>query len=89
MSKKQLQFHSLTEADDSEIWEFAKAQGFCVVTQDADYAERSHLYGAPPKVVWLRCGNAPTSQVETILRVGAKAVQELISNSTLDCLELY
>ena len=56
-----VQFHALTEADDSEIWEFAKAQNFCIVTQDADFAERSHLYGAPPKVIWLRCGNAPTS----------------------------
>jgi hypothetical protein len=25
------------------------------VTQDADYAERSRLFGAPPKVIWLRC----------------------------------
>jgi predicted nuclease of predicted toxin-antitoxin system len=38
-----VQFHSLTEADDSEIWEFAKIQGFCIVTQDADFAERSSL----------------------------------------------
>ncbi len=31
-----VQFHGLTEADDSDIWEFAKVQGFCIVTQDAD-----------------------------------------------------
>ncbi|MEP0779791.1 DUF5615 family PIN-like protein [Microcoleus sp. ZQ-A2] len=31
-----VQCHSLTEADDSEIWEFAKVQGFCIVTQDDD-----------------------------------------------------
>ena len=53
-----VQFHGLTEADDREIWEFAKAQEFCIVTQDADFAERSRLYGSPPKVIWLRCGNA-------------------------------
>jgi predicted nuclease of predicted toxin-antitoxin system len=84
-----VQFHDLTEADDSEIWEFAKAQGFCIVTQDADFAERSRLYGSPPKVIWLRCGNATTANVEAILRAGVEAIQELMSNAALDCLELY
>jgi len=84
-----VQFHNLTEIDDSEIWEFAKAQGFCIVTQDADFAERSRLYGAPPKVIWLRCGNAPTSNVEAIFRSGVETIQEFIGNTALDCLELY
>jgi predicted nuclease of predicted toxin-antitoxin system len=38
-----VQFHALSEAEDSEIWEFAKAQNFCIVTQDADFVERSQL----------------------------------------------
>jgi len=84
-----VQFHNLTDADDSEIWEFAKIQGFCIVTQDADFAERSRLYGSPPKVIWLRCGNTQTNNVEAILRSGADAIQELLDNSILDCLELY
>lgn len=82
-------FHDLTEADDSDIWEFAKAQGFCIVTQDADFAERSRLYGAPPKVIWLRCGNAPTNSVEALFRSAVETIQEFIGDSTLDCLELY
>ncbi|MBW4684706.1 MAG: DUF5615 family PIN-like protein [Komarekiella atlantica HA4396-MV6] len=84
-----VQFHELTEASDSEIWEFAKVQRFCIVTQDADFSERSRLYGSPPKVIWLRCGNATISKVEEILRSGAEAIQELMSNEALDCLELY
>lgn len=84
-----VQFHALTDADDSEIWEFAKTQGFCIVTQDADFAERSHLYGSQPKVIWLRCGNTPTINVEAILRSGVEAIQDLIDSATVDCLELY
>jgi predicted nuclease of predicted toxin-antitoxin system len=84
-----VQFHALTEAEDSEIWEFAKTQDFCIVTQDADFAERSHLYGSPPKVIWLRCGNAPTSSVEAIFRSGVGIIQEFMNNDSLDCLELY
>lgn len=84
-----VQLHGLTEASDSQIWEFAKVQGFCIVTQDADFAEKSRLYGSPPKVIWLRCGNASTSKIEGILRSGAEAIQELMSSAILDCLELY
>lgn len=84
-----VQLHGLAETSDSQIWEFAKMQDFCIMTQDADFAERSRLYGAPPKVVWLRCGNAPTKQVETLLRSGREAIQELLSSPTLHCLELY
>lgn len=84
-----VQFNGLTDADDSVIWEFAKLEGFCIVTQDVDFAERSRLYGSPPKVIWLRCGNTPTNNVEVILRSGIEAIQELMSKITLDCLELY
>ncbi|MGH7999988.1 MAG: DUF5615 family PIN-like protein [Brasilonema sp.] len=84
-----VQFYQLEEKTDTEIWEFAKTNEFCIVTQDVDFAERSRLYGSPPKVVWLRCGNAPTNQVETLLRFGVQAVQELLNNPSLHCLELY
>ena len=84
-----VQFHGLSEKTDTEIWEFAKANDFCIVTQDVDFAERSRLYGSPPKVVWLRCGNAPTRQIEVLIRSGQEAIQELLDNSVLHCLELH
>jgi predicted nuclease of predicted toxin-antitoxin system len=84
-----VQFHDLEEKTDTEIWEFSRANDFCIVTQDVDFAERSRLYGSPPKVVWLRCGNAPTRQVENLLRSGENAIQELLNNPNFHCLELY
>ena len=84
-----VQFHDLAEKADTEIWEFAKLNDFCIVTQDADFPERSRLYGSPPKVVWLRCGNTSTNQIEALVRAGETAIQELLRNSDLHCLELY
>ena len=84
-----IQFHQLAEEDDSVIWEFTKANDFCIVTQDADFAEKSRLYGSPPKVIWLRCGNAPTRQVEALLRSGKQAIDELMQDPNLHCLELF
>ncbi|MBE9192557.1 DUF5615 family PIN-like protein [Gloeocapsopsis crepidinum LEGE 06123] len=84
-----VQFHGLAQKTDTEIWEFAKLNDFCIVTQDVDFAERSRLHGSPPKVVWLRCGNAPTREIEALIRAGDEAIQELLNNSELHCLELY
>ena len=84
-----VQLHELAEATDTKIWEFAKLNDFCIVTQDADFPERSRLYGSPPKVVWLRCGNAPTHRVERLLRSGAVAIQALMTDAELNCLELH
>lgn len=53
----------MERADDETIWHFAKANGFTIVTQDSDFNERSLLFGYPPKVIWLKCGNASTDRV--------------------------
>ena len=47
----------LAEADDRALWQYAKANAFVLVTQDSDFADMAALYGSPPKVIWLRCGN--------------------------------
>ncbi len=58
----------LQRADDASIWEFAKSNGYTIVSKDNDFHQRSFLYGYPPKVVWLRLGNCSTEQVaETLL----------------------
>lgn len=51
--------NNLEGASDEQIWEYAKEEGYIIVTQDADFHEYSLLYGGPPLVVWLRCGNQP------------------------------
>ncbi|MBI2518419.1 MAG: DUF5615 family PIN-like protein [Opitutae bacterium] len=58
----------MTKSDDSAIWNYAKASGFTIVSKDSDFQQRSLLLGAPPKVVWLRVGNCPTSRIEKLLR---------------------
>ena len=41
----------------------------------------SFLYGAPPKVVWLRAGNCTTDQVLTLIRREATAIAEFVDNA--------
>lgn len=59
---------SLTNTDDSVIWEYAKVNDFVIVSKDADFHQRSLVYGHPPKFIYLRIGNSPTSNIIQILR---------------------
>ena len=59
----------LHAADDGTVWRYAEQNGLTIVSKDADFRQRSFLFGHPPKVVWLRQGNASTTGVEMILRV--------------------
>jgi len=64
----------LAEADDLAIWEYAQAHGLTIVTKDDDFRQRSFLFGAPPKVLWLRLGNCTTADVERAIRDSAPLI---------------
>lgn len=58
----------LCQTSDREIREFARSEGFFVVTSDTDFDELATTIGPPPKVVWLRRWTRPTRDAEQILR---------------------
>lgn len=58
----------LINTDDVVIWEYAKAHDFVIASKDSDFHQRSLLYGYPPKFIYLRIGNSPTSKIVQILR---------------------
>lgn len=58
----------LASADDLAVWNHAKQFGFTIVSKDADFSQRSFLFGPPPKVIWIKLGNCSTRQVEDVLK---------------------
>lgn len=58
----------LTSSLDPVVWEYVARLGFTIVTKDGDFRQRSFLYGAPPKVVWIQSGNCSTRQIADLLR---------------------
>jgi predicted nuclease of predicted toxin-antitoxin system len=58
----------LQAADDDAVWAYAAEHGFVIVSKDADFHQRSFVFGHPPKVVWIRRGNCSTAEIEVILR---------------------
>jgi predicted nuclease of predicted toxin-antitoxin system len=58
----------LRGAEDRQIWDYCRAQGFAIVSKDADFRERSFVEGFPPKVIWLDVGNGGTTMIAGLLR---------------------
>jgi predicted nuclease of predicted toxin-antitoxin system len=85
----QLRLLGMAEADDRTIWDYAKANGFVLVSQDVDFAEIATLFGPPPKVIWLRCGNQPTAAIERRLRDHAEAIAAFEQDQAASCWEIY
>jgi predicted nuclease of predicted toxin-antitoxin system len=62
--------------------------GFAIVSLDADFADMAALYGAPPKVIWLRCGNQPSAVIERLFRDNVEAIRAFEQGGA-GCLEIY
>ncbi|MEX2204605.1 MAG: DUF5615 family PIN-like protein [Myxococcota bacterium] len=58
----------LRGGSDDEIWQFARSNGFAIVSKDNDFRQRSFVNGHPPKVIWLSIGNAGTAAISALLR---------------------
>ncbi|MCE0521903.1 MAG: DUF5615 family PIN-like protein [Methylacidiphilales bacterium] len=52
---------------DQAVWEYARLNGFTLVSKDGDFYQRSLLLGTPPKLVWLCLGNCTRQQLLDLL----------------------
>ena len=78
----------LDRATDDVAWKWAHEHGFTIVTKDADFNELSTLRGFPPKIIWIRAGNRTTAQIERLIRVHYKAIQQMHEDPTAGILLL-
>jgi predicted nuclease of predicted toxin-antitoxin system len=78
----------LARAADELVWTHAREHDFIIVSKDADFHQRSFLYGAPPRVVWIRRGNCSTDEIEQLLRFHLETVLKFAVDETGSFLEL-
>jgi predicted nuclease of predicted toxin-antitoxin system len=67
---------------DDQIWTFSGTGNDVVASKDADFYRLSTLFGAPPKVVWLRIGNGPTLVAEALLRRSHAQISAFVADPT-------
>lgn len=78
----------LGRAEDAAIWEYARKAGFAILSKDSDFAERSVLFGAPPKIIWIRSGNCTTAEIASLLRAKFMDVERFVLQTAETCLIL-
>lgn len=66
----------MLQSTDEEIWTYARAKDFVIVTQDADFETMSILRGAPPKVILLAIGNGPFRRATMLLENSADRLRD-------------
>lgn len=79
----------LHKASDEEVWNYARDNGFVIVTRDSDFNERSLLYGYPPKVIWLQTRNTSTKNIKRLLKKYKQDILIFEKDRTLGCLQIY
>jgi predicted nuclease of predicted toxin-antitoxin system len=65
---------------DERIWEFAREQGFAIVSADADFLDLAEQHGAPPKVIRIENCRYRTAEIERLLRRDAISVAEFVGS---------
>jgi predicted nuclease of predicted toxin-antitoxin system len=78
----------LLGATDRAVWKQAGEGGYVLVTKDADFHRLSILLGPPPKVVWLRIGNASPMEVAQALERSADAIRAFVEDPELGFLSI-
>lgn len=79
---------NLEGASDAEVWQFAKDNGFVIVSRDSDFQERSLVAGHPPQVIWLKIPNRSKTFVLNILLDHHADIVLALTEQNLACVEL-
>jgi predicted nuclease of predicted toxin-antitoxin system len=85
----QIALLGMEQADDREVWEYARAQDFVIVTRDSDYYDLSVIYGPPPKIIWLRTGNQTKAATLAALLNPREAIEQALLGEDRACIEIY
>lgn len=76
-------------AKDIEIWNWAKQNGFTIVTNDEDFFYFLSVKGFPPKIIMIRTGNQSTRFVADVINRDKEQIQLMISSKEHGLLEIY
>ena len=79
---------NLLQSADTKVWDFAKQQGYCILTKDWDFRFMSLTFGCPPKIIRLNCGNQTTNYIAELLRDKMEIILDFFDDDDLCYLEI-
>jgi predicted nuclease of predicted toxin-antitoxin system len=85
---KQVRHVGLEDASDITIFDFAKLNGYAIVTFDSDYVDLNVIIGIPPKIIWLKTGNLTTKSISALFNRNIFAIHEFLESEEDEILEI-
>lgn len=79
---------ALQRSEDKVIWDWAKVNGYAVITTDSDFVSMSQQLGWPPKVIHIEKCDYRFRVIEEILRTNAVRISELDKDKAVGLLSL-
>jgi len=80
----------LTDAEDYDIFMFARANGYeAVITADDDFVKLINQFSEPPKIIWIRTGNCSTKVLSELLWDKVQTIREFIQSKDFDIYEVF
>ena len=80
---KALRELGLRDAGDREIFDAARAHDAILLSKDADFVELVSRLGAPPKLIWLTCGNVSNEALQGLLTQSLSAALEVLQTDDI------
>ena len=80
---KALRELGLRDAGDREIFDAARANNVILLSKDADFVELVSRLGAPPKLIWLTCGNVSNEALQGLLTQSLSAALEVLQTDDI------
>ena len=66
---------------DGDIWDFAKQNGFAIITADRDFILLANTLGQPPKIIILENCDYPTNVAARLISSSAIRISEFSPNA--------
>lgn len=76
-------------ANDISIWNYAKKNGFTILSKDDDFEKIVLLRKAPPKLIYLKTYNLDTKKLVDLILENKNKIVEFIDSDENDIFEIY
>ena len=76
-------------ADDISIWNYAKMNGFTIISKDDDFEKIVLLRKAPPKLIYLKTYNLDTNKLVVLILEYKDKIVDFVNSNENDIFEIY
>jgi predicted nuclease of predicted toxin-antitoxin system len=84
----QVSLLGMEQASDMALWQFAKNEGFVIVTRDPYFQEIALVHGHPPSIIWLKTDNPGKAVTSKLLLDYREHMIQALEKDGLGIIEL-